>query len=533
MEVLKMKKAAQMFLFTFSLIISCASTSYAETYYVKSDGNDQLDGLSDATAWKTISKASKYAFAAGDDVYFKCGDEWEGESFWIDWGGTASDYAVIGAYFLSNGNERHGVSGNKPIINGNHTSPVANHPDNRDYIGLIQVSNQEYVIIENLNVINSEGHGIKINKSQYVNIYNNETNDTYRAGIIYNDSPDSYGEVAYNTVEKADMVWPEYASKNGLHWPAALVAIDTSHLIIRNNKVFNSYGEGIGSFTLDALMPARYNVIEENEVYNNRAAQIYIANSSDNIIRRNLVYGTIEDEFHRGGDFSGPGLWVADEGWPLDVDRGLNYTSSDNQFYGNMVANCSSGIVIGVGRTTASFTNSVVYNNTVIDCNRLVTIYGSGFENSFIRNNIFGFINLNGTNQAYDGATTTTGLVWERNLWPGSATGSRASSTNINGVPQLERMTGWDTLVPGGVSVRDFALAETATDLIDAGDTLGDEYKMAVSCLNSEYPLNVVTVERQSDKWDIGADESSEDGQVLIGGNDSASPVAPILRIAN
>lgn len=520
-----MIKTARTFLLTFSLLFFCVSNLYAATYYVKSDGNDQLDGLSDATAWKTISKVSSYAFKAGDDVYFYCGDEWKGKSFGIDWGGTTTNYAIIGSYYMSNGNERYGVSGNKPIINGNHTAPVATHPDNKDYLGLIQVSNQKFVRIENLNVINSEGAGIRVVKSQYVNINNNETKNTYRAGIIFSDCPDANSDVANNIVETAGMVWPEYSRENGRLWPAGLVGIDSSHLTIRNNEVFNCYGEGIGSYTLDPRLPARNNVIEENTVYNNRAVQIYIANSSHNIVRRNLVYGTIDQEFFRAGNFNGPGLYVGDEG--------PNYLSSNNEFYGNMVAYCSSGIVIGVGRTDAVFKNSVIYNNTVIDCNQLVTIYGSGFSNSFIRNNIFGFINLKGTSKPYDGPTTTSGLIWERNLWPEYVTGSRASSTNIYGVPQLNRMAGWDNLVPGGVSVKDFALAAEATNLIDKGNTLGDKYKLAVSCLNSVYPLNVVQVERQNNKWDIGADEASDsdDTQALI--DENVSLRAPTLSIIN
>jgi parallel beta-helix repeat protein len=500
---------------------------------VKSDGNDKLDGLSDATAWKTMRKVSKYEFKAGDDVYFKCGDTWKGETLWMVWGGTAADYAIVGAYHMANGNEIHRVSGKKPIINGNHIAPVATHPDPKDWVGLIQVSKQKYVLIENLILTNSEGHGVKIDKSSYVDIKNIETNDTYRAGIIYSDSPYANGNVVNNIVQKADMVWPEYAINNNLHWPAGLVAIDSSYLTIKNNKVFDCYGEGIGSFSLDSSMPARYNVIEDNIVYNNRAVQIYIANSSHNIIRRNLIYGsTTEKSYHRfvgsnGTGYNGPGLWVADESWTDPL-------SSDNQFYGNMIANCSSGIVIDVGQTGSTFKNSVFYNNTVIDCDQLVTIYGSSFKNSYIRNNIFGFIN--GTGKAYKGPTTTSGLTWEFNLWPDYADGSRASSNNVYGIPKLKRMTGWNNLAPGSVSAKDFALVDTATNLIDKGKTLDDKYKWAVNCLISTYPNNIIMLNRpQQNKWDIGADEFNEQTGALVDPNDDglSNLSAPILSIIN
>lgn len=45
------------------------------TYYVKNSGDDLLDGLSDSTAWASLSKANS-AHSGGDTVLFKQGDTW-------------------------------------------------------------------------------------------------------------------------------------------------------------------------------------------------------------------------------------------------------------------------------------------------------------------------------------------------------------------------------------------------------------------------------------------------------------------------
>ncbi|MBQ7821906.1 MAG: S-layer homology domain-containing protein [Clostridia bacterium] len=43
-------------------------------YYISESGNDDNDGLSPATAWKSIAKVNSFAFNPGDGVFFKRGD---------------------------------------------------------------------------------------------------------------------------------------------------------------------------------------------------------------------------------------------------------------------------------------------------------------------------------------------------------------------------------------------------------------------------------------------------------------------------
>ena len=49
-------------------------------YYVSSDGNDSSDGLSESTAWKTLSKLNYVGstFSAGDRILLRRGDVFYG-----------------------------------------------------------------------------------------------------------------------------------------------------------------------------------------------------------------------------------------------------------------------------------------------------------------------------------------------------------------------------------------------------------------------------------------------------------------------
>ncbi len=54
-----------------------AGSSWAATFYVDAaGGNDVNDGLSQATAWKTVAKVNGNTFAAGDQILFKRGGVW-------------------------------------------------------------------------------------------------------------------------------------------------------------------------------------------------------------------------------------------------------------------------------------------------------------------------------------------------------------------------------------------------------------------------------------------------------------------------
>ena len=55
--------------------LGCGATG-ASQYYVSPNGNDQQDGRSEATAWRTAAKVNSGKFDAGDSILFERGGEW-------------------------------------------------------------------------------------------------------------------------------------------------------------------------------------------------------------------------------------------------------------------------------------------------------------------------------------------------------------------------------------------------------------------------------------------------------------------------
>ena len=72
-------------------------------YYVKTAGSDSNTGLSDAQAWKTITKVNTVwaagTFAPGDCIYFNRGDTFYG-TLTITESGSSSADITVGAYGL-------------------------------------------------------------------------------------------------------------------------------------------------------------------------------------------------------------------------------------------------------------------------------------------------------------------------------------------------------------------------------------------------------------------------------------------------
>ena len=101
-----------MFLVLFFGILVLGSFGFvsATNYYVNATtGSDSNNGLTPATAWKTISKVNTASsgFNPGDNIYFERGQTWR-ETLTPASSGNSTDYITYGAY----------GEGERPIING-------------------------------------------------------------------------------------------------------------------------------------------------------------------------------------------------------------------------------------------------------------------------------------------------------------------------------------------------------------------------------------------------------------------------------
>ena len=81
-----------------SVLVLAVVPGWSATYYVDATGgNDSNDGLSQGSAWKSISKVNGSTLAAGDQVLFKRGEVWR-ESLVVPSSGASGNPIVFDAY---------------------------------------------------------------------------------------------------------------------------------------------------------------------------------------------------------------------------------------------------------------------------------------------------------------------------------------------------------------------------------------------------------------------------------------------------
>ena len=143
------------------LSFSIALCTKAQKYYVSSSvGNDLNNGLSIQTPFKSIEKLNSMNFNAGDSIYFKSGDYWEG-MFWLNGSGTLADPIVVDVY-----------GGNiKPIING------------FGYQASVLIFNDQHIHINGLELYNSANHFDSAStttiSAQTPNLFSNGPNNSW------------------------------------------------------------------------------------------------------------------------------------------------------------------------------------------------------------------------------------------------------------------------------------------------------------------------------------------------------------------
>ena len=495
----------------FMISVFLTFNSFGATYYVKNGGNDTYTGLSDAQAWASISKVKDYVSGTGDDVYFKCGDTWNLTArLTIDWSGTDSNRAVVGAYYMDGSNEIHGVQGNKPVFDGNNTYPTGDWEDAR-WGTLVHCFNRSYVTVENLRLINSRGHGLNMANTSVPSVHLQaigvETDTTISTGI-------QFYKVENGLIENCDVKEHSriFVEHPGNDWPAGIAIVRYSeNITVRGCCIHEGYGEGLGAY-----FESENNIFEDNILYANRAVGIYLALSRGNIVRRNLLYNLADTTYWRSDtNPSSFGIGICDE------PQYAYAFSENNAIYDNVIAFFRAGISISSGGVPGGVVKDTeVYNNTIVDCIYNIYAYGP-YENSFVRNNIFWNITTGGDMPSgiTNGQTYTSGLTWSNNNWTTTPPGDLSGTGDVIGIPQLAKTSGWRSFSGGDLHLADFAL-QSNSPCIDTGAVLSSAYQQLMDCDVSDLDTGTVVTEDQASYgsgWEIGGDiyTGSSSGCVL------------------
>lgn len=230
-------------------------------YYVDSTGNDSSDGLSPATAWRTLSKVNSVTFGPGDNILFKRGCSWTG-TLTIKNAGTASERIAFGAY----------GTGAKPRIIGNNSTLAA-----------VMIQNPKYLTFEGFEI--SHPRAVRPPDIALCGIYVALSENGVYPGVVIrnNDIHDVEGMPIFNRHMQAGIFVRSNAAQgyldslliegNNLERCSSRGILmgdgsnkDTNyyndHVVIRNNNINETALEGIIVYT------AKNVLIEHNKVFN-------------------------------------------------------------------------------------------------------------------------------------------------------------------------------------------------------------------------------------------------------------------------
>ena len=271
-------------------------------YFVDCDaGNDAHSGTSAREPWRTLSKVNATVKAPGSDVFIKAGTTCRKQRLVVDWGGTASNRAIVGSYSLSGSEPREGYEGSsRPTITGTYggecrgatpsTCPVGLDANDERAVpanqwdGLIQIR-ASYVTVKDIAVADSSGTGVSHSAARgqsesNVLLENLSVSRTFNSGIrlerVANDV------LRNNSVDLVSLMKVDGRTKN---WPPGIMVTDSApaYVLIEGNKLSNSGGEGIG------VLRSSHVIIRGNVVANNRRPLIYLDNSSHNVVEHQTV----------------------------------------------------------------------------------------------------------------------------------------------------------------------------------------------------------------------------------------------------
>ncbi|HEX8923777.1 MAG TPA: right-handed parallel beta-helix repeat-containing protein, partial [Patescibacteria group bacterium] len=311
------------------------------TYYVSLSGADSNPGAIDSP-WRHLTYAAS-KLQPGDLLYIRGGNY--NEPLTVTQSGTALAPITIAGY-----------PGENVVIDPAYTNTAGGW-----YGVLVQIgsydsttntSNGNYVTLQDLEIRNSYGMGLAVigSHGHIINVYSHHHMEN---GILI------MGD--YGIVENSTVSFNCQSNINGSrtrdgYWASGLTAARdptdslSDHVILRHNKVFENWGEGLSSYEADSI------TMEDNVVYNNFSANIYISDTTNTTVQRNLVYETSTASVNTG---SRVGIMMGDE---KQKPASRNNTIINNLVYGSYRNYYWWGQF-----TNDGLVNDVIANNTFVN----------------------------------------------------------------------------------------------------------------------------------------------------------------------
>jgi parallel beta-helix repeat protein len=422
--------------FFLALLLFASVSTFASVYYVSVEGNDGNSGT-EASPFRTIRKAVS-KLQEGDVAYVRTGTYVE--SVWIGQSGTENAPVTLMAY-----------PGESPVIDGQGWLP------DEDWGALVQVEGN-YVYVSGFEVKNSNTGGTHAGGAGVVcsglhdKVSNMNVHHTWENGILVSGD---YGIVENCRVWQCSLV--NSAGSGSEAWSSGLSAARspsdgiTTDAIIRNNIVYDNWGEGLSTYEAEGT------VIEDNIVYNNYTVNLYISDARNVLVQRNIVYNTDNNEVGQRAAFT-----LADE--LSSVPR-----SANNVIINNFLYNIDLWALWSTGVPGSGLDNVMIAYNTLV--NGQLEIGNAPADVSIIRsgvikNNIF----ISDLGDPWEVKGSLDNLSMSNNFWSSPPPDGLAGDGDQAGDPQLARTGGTGA---GELTADYFRLLE-ASPAIDHGTVLSD-----------------------------------------------------------
>lgn len=159
--------------------------SIAQSFYISSSqGSDENDGLSVQSPFRSIDKLNSLVFNAGDSIFFKSDDYWQG-MFWLKGSGSSINPIVVDVY----------GGDNKPIIDGHgYQASILIFNDQNIEINGLELTNSFSHINQNISTISEQTPYLFANgpNNSWTNVYtaciagdgNNGSSQTFQINVL-------------------------------------------------------------------------------------------------------------------------------------------------------------------------------------------------------------------------------------------------------------------------------------------------------------------------------------------------------------
>lgn len=426
--------------------ITCSGTIY---YVSSSSGSDSNNGTSEGEAWETTAKVSGTSFAAGSCIVFKRGDTWNSRLI-VPSSGTAGNPIVFGAY----------GTGSKPVIDGTGIAITSMYHGMVNCMGKsnvtisdirvqdsglgdannntgIYIYNSSNIIVDNVEIANTESAGIMAGASTNVSVLNSDvtmTNCAAASEQISFSNIDGF-EIAHNK---------SYTNCNPSYSPPGGAGIDAKggsrNGSIHHNEVWD-IGGGSNGIYVDGYSTSSYNIqIYNNKVWDVEAGALCLGaeqtgNIHDVLVHHN-IFATSTDTgllMHDSGTEGGPvyNIYVYNNTFYKNGTSGVGYKVG-TRIFDSLLA--TGGLILKNNIFAESYNQQVGYDASRVDSSDIVMDYNVVYGTQV---NSGPFTALSGTNYIDGNPLFTNAANGDFTLQTGSSAKDVCDNSVWAGVPDV------------------------------------------------------------------------------------------------